>query len=127
MKLTELSDLFNKKIGIEQFKLRIYSEVTKYKKGVKKKGGSGSIYLEEDINDFEIKKEDLIFLCSLFLEKKIDQWELNYIAEAIVFASYEKLFGSEMQNALDSLTDPEYEMLVNDNFVKKIMEDLVVQ
>lgn len=124
MKLSKLKDLFENKMSLEDFKKEIEREIITYKNQSKEIGRSVSIYIIEDIENFVIKKEHILFLCDAYLNEILDRWQLNYISEAIAFCDY-IIFDSEKTSlAIEFLTDPEFNRLISDEFILKVVSEL---
>lgn len=123
MLLSHINRFFNKNISLEQFKKEVELEIFEYKKGLEKKGSSTPIFLKEDIQSLLVKEEDVTFLCELFILGKLDKWQLNYIAEALLLSERIEFENNKIEDALLALSDPEYYNLINVEFVKDILNE----
>jgi hypothetical protein len=124
MVLSEISKLLNKEITLDGFKERIKKEISEYKRSLDKKGSSSPIFLNEDLQDLVIGEIDIKFLCEAYLQNKLDKWELNYIAEALLLSDKIIFKNGKVEEVLLALTDSEYFELISTEFVKSILEDL---
>lgn len=118
--------MLNLSISLEEFKTIISNELLDYKKNVSKKGGSSPIFLSEDIDNLLITKDHLNFLLNAFLTKKINEWELNYLAEGILLSDKTSFDSSKTNDALLALTDSELFKSINEKYIQRILEELSV-
>lgn len=126
MSLSEIYQLLHKEITLNSFKKSIEKEISNYKVSLQKKGGSNPIFLHEDLQDLIISEVDIRFLCEAFLQNKFDEWELNYIAEALLLSDKVTFENDKVEEALLTLTDSEYFKLIDTEFIESILEDLTV-
>src|SRR6478609_7444377 len=102
MKLSKIEMFLNEVIEVTEFKNIIKSEVIEYKKLLKKKGASVPISVIEDI-DFNFSKSNFLFLCELYLNDKLEDYELSYVADALTLSSHIKFQNEELFDSLESL------------------------
>jgi len=88
------------------FKNSIGNEVIEYKKQLQKKGSSVSININED-SYINIDAYNIIFLCQLFLNKEMSEYELSYLTDALLLSSSVYFSNEETKNLFELLTDPE--------------------
>jgi hypothetical protein len=124
MQLTKIYNFFKGKIVTEDFKKHIDTEVANYKQSLNKKGNSSPIYLNEDLDNFQINEDDIRILFISFLQNKLDKWELNYVAEALMLSEKISFNNGTTKDAILSLVDPEYFKLINTKFVQEILDKL---
>jgi hypothetical protein len=124
MLVSAINGLLNQNISFEEFKKEIESEISEYKKNLNKKGGSSPILVNSDMDNVSIKKQDIQFLGEAFLDDNLNKWELNYLAEGILLSNNFIIESRKVKDALLSLTDAEYFMLINKQFVIEILEEL---
>lgn len=124
MLLSAIQAFFNGNTKLYDFKKEIETEIIEYKKNLSKKGGSSPIILNEDLNSLLINKKNVIFLCEAFLNGNLNEWELNYIAEALLLSERIIITDNSVNEALLSITDPEYFKSVNHKYIEEVLNNL---
>lgn len=106
MRITEINDFLKSVTPMSLFKNSIANEVIEYKKQLQKKGSSVSIHIIED-SYINIDAYNIIFLCQLFLNKEMSEYELSYLTDALLLSSSVYFSNEETKNLFELLTDPE--------------------
>jgi len=106
MRITEINDFLKSVKPMSLFKNSIGNEVIEYKKQLQKKGSSVSININED-SYINIDAYNIIFLCQLFLNKEMSEYELSYLTDALLLSSSVYFSNEETKNLFELLTDPE--------------------
>src|SRR2546425_12318001 len=91
----------------DQFLKEIGAEVAAYRDAFRIRGSSRPIHVTGDNFHFTLRREHVRRLCSLFLQGALDQWELQYAANAIDLASSFQFEDQEIEEAIFQLADPE--------------------
>lgn len=123
MQLSEINKLFSQEISLNVFKKSIESEVSEYKQSLIKKGSSSPIILNEDIETLVLSESNVKFLCDAFLQSLIDKWEINYLVEGLLLTEKVSFENEKVKNAFFSFADPEYYELIDEEYVRDILED----
>jgi hypothetical protein len=124
MKLSELNNLLALNISISDFTKNINSEISDYKRNINKKGTSSPVLLQEDMDRLLITKSHVKFLCNAYLNNKMDEWELSYLAEAMLLSEKIDFDDEKTSEALYTLTDSEYFKLINGKYIEKVIKEL---
>jgi hypothetical protein len=124
MKLSEIENLNSEKITPAFFRSSIGDEIKTYKGKINKSGASAPIILEEDLKNLTINEQAVVFLCSAFLEKKLDEWEINYVAEALLLSQKVSVANERVEDALMALIDAEYFRHVNRAYFESVVKAL---
>jgi hypothetical protein len=120
MKISIIAKLLNNEIDVFKFKEIINNEILEYSNLLKKKGSSISIFLIEDDNIL-IKSRDFNFLCNLFLEDKLDNYEILYIMDALSLSSNIQFENEKIRESVEEFGFTENGNLSKDS-VRKYME-----
>ncbi|MFT4015448.1 MAG: hypothetical protein QM668_00680 [Agriterribacter sp.] len=121
MKLSNIQKLLLGEMSIDNFTIEINEEVNIYKKSLLKKGASATIYLEEDLIKVKIDRKSINTICNFFIEGKIDNYQLNYMIEALLLSSHVSFANEKIRSLLEDLTDPEYGLKLDIEYVKNIV------
>ncbi|MFT3945347.1 MAG: hypothetical protein QM763_00120 [Agriterribacter sp.] len=121
MKLSNIQKLLLGEMSIDNFTIAINEEVNIYKKSLLKKGASATIYLEEDLIKVKIDRKSINTICNFFIEGKINNYQLNYMIEALLLSSHVYFANENIRSLLEDLTDPEYGLKLDIEYVKNIV------
>lgn len=121
MKLSNIHKLLLGEMSIDNFRTEINEEVNIYKNSLLKKGASATIYLEEDLVKIKIERKDINTICNFFIEGEIDNYQLNYMIEALLLSSHVSFVNENTRNILEDLADPEYGLKLDIEYVKNIV------
>ena len=121
MKLSNIHKLLLGEMFIDNFRTEINEEVNIYKNSFLKKGASATIYLEEDLVKIKIERKDINTICNFFIEGEIDNYQLNYMIEALLLSSHVSFVNENTRNILEDLADPEYGLKLDIEYVKNIV------
>ena len=124
MLLTEIKNVFNQRIPLDEFRKGVESEIVEYKKCLNKKDGSSPVYLNADMDYLLIKKEDVRFLCESFLNSNLDKWELNYLSEGLLLSDHVTFENPKVEDAFWAFTEVDFFKLVNQQYIRRVLEDL---
>jgi hypothetical protein len=86
MKLSDIQFFLNGEVKFNEFKNKILEEVAYYKKQMHKRGSSAPINIVEDTKII-ISNKHIKVLCEAYLSKEIDNYELCYIADALLISA----------------------------------------
>jgi hypothetical protein len=121
MQLSRIEAFFHENISFGEFKNDIGEEVSRYKIALDKKGGSSSIFLDQDINVLYLQRRDVKYICDAFLRGQFDKWEINYLAEALMLSQKVEFLDDATKDALFDLADPEFFRLISVDYVEAII------
>ena len=121
MKLSNIHKILLGEMSIDHFRTEINEEVNIYKNSLLKKGASATIYLEEDLVKIKIERKDINTICNFFIEGEIDNYQLNYMIEALLLSSHVSFVNENTRNILEDLADPEYGLKLDIEYVKNIV------
>jgi hypothetical protein len=122
MELSKLHDFLEGKLTASEFSKEIKNEVAEYKEALKILGKSSPIYLNEDIQ-IEIGKTELGKLCQVFLSKKLNEYEISYITDALLLSNNIIFESEQIEELLELLTDPE----INGTLTNEKVEEILAQ
>lgn len=123
MKCSELKSLLNKITTVEDFKNLIKLEVDQLRALASTKGSSLPILFVED-DSLEIAPKDLLYLLSLFTERKLDAIELSYIVDAILLSDKVSLEDENLLELIEELTDFEVNGILTGERANEIINNL---
>ena len=118
MRITEITDFLKSVMPLSLFKNIIANEVIEYKHQLQKKGSSVSIHIIED-SDINLVAYNIVFLCQLFLNEEMSEYELSYLTDALLLSSRVYFSNEETKDLFELMTDPE----INGDFtIERITE-----
>ncbi len=120
MKLSKIKAFLEKQIVINKFKKEIAFEIIDYKKSISKKGGSTSIYLEEDC-DLYIGVNEAVFILQEYKKNRLDKYYISYIVDALLLSERVTFESDEFLELFETLTDPD----VNGNLSINVANELL--
>ena len=120
MRLSHIKSTLNGELSFEELKVILSKEMTDYLSGRGEKGKSRPIYLDEDTGLF-FGEDDLQILVKAFLNGSLNEYEINYIADAILLSNRVEFENEGVADRLGYLTDPE----INGPLTKEVAEKLI--
>jgi hypothetical protein len=124
MRLSRINGMLERQIGIDDFRAEIAPEISEYRRLLEKKSTSCPIYPDEDLHELLISPAHVIQVGNAFIENRIDKWELNYIADAIMLSSKVIFEDDRTEEAVLSLADLDYFSLIDRDYVAEIIKGL---
>jgi hypothetical protein len=124
MNLHHLADVLRGNVAPNNLLNEIRTEVGEYRAAFRKRGSSRPIFVTEDNLQFVLGREEVKRLCSLFLEGMLDEWQLQYLANAIDLASSFIIQDEKVRDAIFRLADPEVNLPLNTTNVAALCESL---
>ncbi|HEY6436106.1 MAG TPA: hypothetical protein VIY47_05925 [Ignavibacteriaceae bacterium] len=121
MKLSLFHKLFKNEISIAIFKGMIQSEVEEYSKKLKTKGTSLTINVDEDCSLY-FSKNDFLKLCEYYLNNKLTDSEVYYIADCLTLTESVSFEGQELLELLEGMTDPESNGIITKERILSIID-----
>ncbi|HTR30637.1 MAG TPA: hypothetical protein VMH27_15300 [Puia sp.] len=103
MRLSQIKLFLRGQLAVDSFKTEIESEVLTYKHQLAKRGVSAPINLIED-EYFDLAKEDLDAFESLSRSGRLDEYEISYIADALLLSEKVKAPGDSTNNFLETFS-----------------------
>jgi hypothetical protein len=120
MKLSSLSNLLRKELSPEIFLSEFIPEFSDYENKLDIKGSSITLDVIED-EKIIISVSDIKKLCELFIENKLNNNHLCFIADALQLCDLVDFKEEEVSDYVDELTDPE----INGVFTKERAIEIV--
>jgi hypothetical protein len=120
MRLSHIKSTLNGELSFEELKVILSKEMADYLSGRGEKGKSRPIYLDEDTGLF-FGEDDLQILVKAFLNGSLKEYEINYIADAILLSNRVEFENEGVADRLGYLTDPE----INGPLTKEVAEKLI--
>ena len=124
MLLSRIQALLNHTLSVKDFKQEILDEIREYEQAHLKKESNIPIYLDDDISQLSLDEDNLKFLCDQYLSARLNKWEINYIVEAIFLSENIVFCSEEIEDAFFSLADPSYFDLIDDEYIKSILNSI---
>ena len=124
MNLHDLANILRGDASPDKLLKSISAEVSAYREAFRKRGSSRPIYVTEDNFHFVVGRDEVKRLCSSFLNGVINEWELQYLANAIDLSSSFAIEDEEISEAISQLADPETNHPLNTVSVRGICERL---
>lgn len=124
MNLQHLADFLRGDLAPNSLLNEINAEVREYRTAFRKRGSSRPIYVTEDTLQFLLGPQEIKRLCSLFLQGILDEWQLQYIADAIDLSSSFVIQDEKVRDAVFQLADPEVNLQLNTTNVAALCEGL---
>ncbi len=114
---------------LEQFKLDIHNEIDEYNKLKEKKGSSRPIYLW-GYENLELKIVHCIKICELYLERKLNDKEIDYIISGLCLINFAYDFsfekGEKLFDIIEKLADSEINGVLTEDKIKGIIKKLEI-
>jgi len=126
MKLTSISEFLSGKTTALQLKVQIEPDIAKYKNTVQKIGASSPIYLVEDLQNLIVGNKEVLRLCESYLNGDLNDYELNYIAEALLLSNKVEVQGDTAGNSLLVLTDVDYFKNVSPQYIQDVIDEIEI-
>jgi hypothetical protein len=124
MNLQKLRDVLRGNESPEILLNEIDREVNDYREAFRKRGSSRPIHATNDNFHFVVGRDEVKKLCSLFLGGTLDQWQLQYLSNAIDLSSSFAIEDDRVRDAIFQLADPEVNLPLNTNNVAALCESL---
>lgn len=120
MKISHIIQIIRENGDCSNFRAECSQELTEYKRGLFEKGRSAPIYLEgEEI--LKLTSKDFNLLCeSLLKEKGLCLFELNYICEACLISDKITIYGDELRDQIEYLTEIEINSVIIPELINKL-------
>ena len=120
MKLSKLDYLLKNKISLEEFEQDIRNEVSEYEKKLKKKGSSIMINVIEDAS-MVISRESILKLKDYYISKKMDGYEILYIADCLTLSDTISYENKELEELIEKLSNLETKGKIDKNEILSIL------
>ncbi len=120
MKLSNIKSVFLGNMSLDAFKSSMQDEMKEYILLKSKRRSSMPVYLIED-GALTIGEKELRVLCEAYLNKDLNEMELNYIADALLLSNKVEFEEDEIADRIGYLTDPEINGHLTDEIVLEIM------
>jgi hypothetical protein len=124
MNLRHLAEFLRGGCLPENFLSEINSEVDNYRSGFTKKGSSLPIYVTEDNLHFVLGRNEVKRLCDMYLRGILDEWDIQYICNAIELASSFSLEDEGIKDVIFQLADPESNYPLSAATVRRLCNSL---
>lgn len=120
MKLSEISHLLKTHIYVIEFINLITNEMELYRRDFAKVGSTLNIYVIEDV-EIIISLAYYKSLCYLYLERKLDYFELAYIVDVLQLSGNVTYSSENLKSIIGEMTDPE----INGSFTFERAKEIV--
>ena len=124
MDMRKLRRFFIKEVGIDDILTEIEPEVDAYGKALAKRGASAPVHGTNGQFTYVVKNYDIQRLCELYLQGKVSELHINYLANLIELSESFKLENDAVREALFELSSPELNGPVNEKSVREIIRNL---
>ena len=124
MKTSFLYKFLTHEVNEKDFIKLTHEEIAKYQSELNKKGVTAYLHVEDDLN-FVFSKNHLLALCDYFLSDKINQLQLEYIADSILIGEFVTYESSDLIDFLDEMTDSRINGVISKNEISEIKKILL--
>lgn len=125
MQAVFLRKYLEEKVNTEELKIEIFNGVSMLRENLNKKGYSSPIYLKCDEVKFFIKNLHIKKLCRDFINGKLDQVEICYIATAIELSEDFIVDSQELEEIVSYLSeDPDLNNPISKKEIQELYEAL---
>jgi hypothetical protein len=100
-------------------------EVNKYEKGLREKGRSIEITIEDD-DSFFFGINELVLLCKYYIDEDLTKNEISYISDCLLFSESIYFDPVDVSDYLEQITEPEnrdYEFKIR---IQRIIDEITI-
>jgi len=122
MNVLHLIEYLNYKVNKEELISSLKTEVLDYVTSLKRKGGTASINVSDNFSDLFFTSKNLETLLSLYLDKELLEWDLEYILNTIELSGIE--YDKKVEDVIFSLSAHEINMPINRSTIETCLKYL---